>query len=366
MIERGVLRRDGAYLRTDDGQIWDYRGATMFMLLARFWRREDITPQIRWMQQAGVNVARVLVAGHPGLKEFDAFADAWTDGDFWPTHARFLERMANESLRVEHTVVSDESKDVKTWQTILQHTYDHCEGRWNAMVEWVNEPFSRAGRLVTMRALMNLPIERRGVLSAYGLEPERTRGGQFESCPTLDYVTVRTGRDRGTFAQNAKDLQDRRNVLGAPIVDDEPLGIGEAEEPGRRTTDEGAVAAHFAVARLFGAGATIHTQAGLEGRAPDPSKEPAQRRLGRVIATIWQFLPGNLQAGEDLSPEANDWPIEWSARDSAVNVACGKRIGDAAWIVNVRARSGWTVKPKAGWRVEAIGPYPWIAKLARR
>lgn len=376
--ESGFLRRDGAYIRREDGSVWDKRGATMFLLFARYLVGQDITPQIQWMKRVGVNTARILIAGTPGDPNDPRWADfaanyptAYRDRpDFWLVFDRFLDLMAKEGLRVEITVMSGEDKSPEEWHRLTQQVYDAVAGRWNVMVEWCNEPHSRAERGPALQIVMNIGIDRRGVLSAYGwdLEGVSEAEGNFKPCPVLDWVTARTGRDTEHLWQNGKELMERRQVVGVPIDDDEPIGIAEPGTPGQRSWDEKLIACHFAVARLFGMGATIHTQLGLEGRAPDDST-PYQRDITAAIGRVWQFLPGDLQAGAYLAPHiTGSWPVMWKGNpdgDSAVNHAYGKDMGGAAYIVNTASKDGWTAVPLPGWRVEAVGPYPWIAKLVR-
>lgn len=366
--ERGRLVRDGPYLRTEDGAIWDKRGATLFMLLARFDRGEDITPQIRWMQRVGVNVARVFIAGHPGIAEFDPFVERWRDPVFWTTVHAFLDRMAAEGLRVEITVITDESKSRETWRELMQKTYDEVQTHWNVLVEWCNEPTSRAERGPVLDWIIQQGIDTHGVVTAYGYDlvgVSEAEGNFVMPYPVADWVTARTGRDREHFYHNGKELMERRSVVGAPIDDDEPMGIAEPGTPGQRTWDELAVACHFAVCRLFGMGATIHSQIGLSGLAPT-ADTPVQLALSEAVGRVWSFIPGEAQAGDYLAPHRGGWPVVWvAAQDSAVNHAYGKQLGDVAYIVNVASRDGWTAEALPGWRIDAVGPYPWIARVVR-
>ena len=63
--ERGRLRVEGPRFYDANNEIWRWRGATQFLLFARYLNGENITPQLDWLVASGFNVIRVFgeVAG---------------------------------------------------------------------------------------------------------------------------------------------------------------------------------------------------------------------------------------------------------------------------------------------------------------
>jgi hypothetical protein len=71
-------------------------------------------------------------------------------------------------------------------------------------------------------------------------------------------------------------------IAGKPIVDDEPLGTAEVDQPGRRTADAAYAAEQGAACRLHRlGGATYHTEAGLTANVDllGPIQREAARRF---------------------------------------------------------------------------------------
>jgi hypothetical protein len=205
------------------------------------------------------------------------------------------------------------------------------------MVEWVNEPFSRAGRMETMTLRNARSSTRR--LSAYGLEPVETQAAHF-----LSRARLRRRAPAATWraAQDGATLQARRDSLRVPIIDDKPLGLTRPSSVGGAPSGM-EVTNHFAVARLFGAGATLHSQAGLEGRARI-TREPVQTALGRSDGLALHFRRRTGQRGAHSG--SPDWPIVWQpGPGGAVNYA------RSAWSHGVRrerARPTMVVTPRPG------------------
>jgi hypothetical protein len=379
--ERGRIRVDGSVFRDENGNIWDWRGATMFMLPARFRHGEDITPQIRWMQKHGVNVARVFIAGTQGGAEFTDYLRSWEDPNFEIWLGAFFDRMAAEGLRVEATVFTGDDLDAATAQRVLQRTYNLASTRWNVFVEWFNEPWVGRRRAL-LDTLVTMGVDRKGVLSAYGIQPQR-EGEGYKPCPVLDYVTPHLPRDLEDFPRNPKDLMAIHNAVRVPAVNDEPLGVIDparyrdwcdrghdmwsncASGGAARTTNRTALVSHFGICRLFGAGCTVHTQAGLEGRAPG-ADEPLTESLIAAISEVWQFIPADAPSGQYSAPHLGRFPLVWAGGDSLINHAYARILGDRAFVVNPMPRLGWVAKGADGWTMDGVMVHsPFIVRLRR-
>jgi len=329
-------------------QVWRWRGATMFLLLERLMHGEDIQPQIDWMIQTGVNVARVFVAGVPWPGHSWLYEHA-----NWPFYlGQFADRLHAGGIRLEATVGTDRCDDINRWAPILQSVYDILDGR-GAMcfVEWVNEPW------VNGDGLMHATINRRGILSSYGVQFEGN-AHYDATLPMLDYGTVHLPRDLDHFARNSKDLKELQDATRKPWIGDEPLGIADYDKTGSgaRTTNRMAVAGHFAIAALYGAGCTIHSQFGLEGRCPSAS-EPLSESLAQMITDIWRFIPAEAQLGE-YARAGLHYPLAWRGEhgdDSQLSSqhAYASIMGDTAYCVLPMPRLDYVPEGVNGWKVDA-------------
>jgi hypothetical protein len=95
------------------------------------------------------------------------------------------------------------------------------------------------------------------------------------------------------------------------------------------------------------------------------AREPIQRRIAAAIAETWRFIPPETQQGRYSAPEAGDFPVQWSERDSRIGHAYASLLGARAWVVNVSPREGWRVTGVNGWRLHAFGPMPFLAQLEK-
>ncbi len=353
--ESGPITVNGKHW-TANGKPWFWRGATMFLLLERQMNGEDITPQIDWMVGKGVNVARVFVAGVP----WPGHSWLYERAGWWQELGRLSTHLAAAGLRLEATVCTDHGDDVSRWRSVLQDVYDIlAEAAEMSFVEWINEPWVQGDGLTRARN-----VERRDILSAYGLQPPFGETGRVRM---LDYGTVHLPRDLDHYPRNSKDLKELQDSNAKPWVDDEPLGIADYDKTGAgaRTTDRMAVAGHFAIASLFGGGATIHSQCGLEGRRPS-ADEPITEMLAQTISDIWQFIPTNAPLGDYSAPHVGNFPLAWSGHDSQLSSqhAYASILGDVSYAVVPMPVAGYVPQGVNGWRVDAE-LLPGIVRLIR-
>ncbi len=342
-LESGPLTIQGAHFYDQSGAVWRWRGASMFLLLERQMRGEDITPQLDWMVTHGINVAREFVAGVP-----------WAGHDWlyqradWPEQlGRHADRLAAAGIILEATVGTDQCDDVNRWAPILQSIYDVLEPRAAmSFGEWINEPWIQG------QGLIAASINRHGILSSYGIQPSDT----MIRVPMLDYGTVHLPRDLDHFGRNSKDLLELQQVSEKPWISDEPLGIAHYDKAGSgaRTTSRAHVAGHFAIAALFGAGSTMHSTFGLEGRIPSVD-EPISESLARMISDIWQFIPAETQLGTYSRMGLSDFPLVVADGDSLLSSthAYASILGDVAYAVLPVPRPDYVAAGANGWSITA-------------
>ncbi|MCR4342142.1 MAG: hypothetical protein NUW01_19875 [Gemmatimonadaceae bacterium] len=341
--ERGFLTIRDSRFWNDEGWPWLWRGASMFLLLDRQMAGEDIQPQIDWMVTHGVNVARVFVAG----VDWPDHGLLYTRPDWTPQLGLLADRLADAGIRLEATVCTVSCNDVARWQPVVQAVYDTLAGKWNALAEIANEPH------VNGTALSYASFNRRGILSANGLDPSHG-----DPHVVLDYGTTHLPRDMAHFPRNSKDLFELREATGKPWVSDEPIGIAEYDKDGSgaRTTNRSAVASHFALAAVFGGGGTVHSQFGLEGRAP-LENEPISESLMQTVSKVWQCIPPEAQLGEYRAPHLPGFPVLCpNASCSTLEHAYATVRGSRAWVVVPMPTPGWTAPGQCEdlpiWRLE--------------
>jgi hypothetical protein len=354
--EQGPLRIQSQIFKASDGATWDWRGVTMFTAFARYLRGEDITPQLDWCREHGVNVIRVFgqTSGEGGWASWPEYRRPWERPGFARELGSFFDLIAAHGLRVEYTVLTFPDS-IEAMHAGLQRAYEVAAGRWNVLIEAANEPEAQGiDVLAAMRG-----VDRHGVLSAYGLyqiDPAQPE------LPHLDYVTVHSARE-AEFAARANDLREVRvgyrgrggrpdfPGTGTPVIGDEPIGVAEAAQADRRTTSAVEMARYMAVCRLAAAGCTLHLQAGLDGRTPDPTGEPVQREVARAVLQVWRTIPADAHTCEYMrsgSAGAERFPLTSRASDLLYAAVCRS----AAYVVPATpTASGWTPVAADGWRI---------------
>ena len=123
-----------------------------------------------------------------------------------------------------------------------------------------------------------------------------------------------------------------------------------------------------AIAYMYSAGYTFHLQDGLEGRVPT-SSEAVQDGVATILRDVAKFLPSDLQSGMPVEPGAGDFGLAWKNdphAESRVDHAYGIVAGNRQWVVVPMPAPGWSAVPINGWKIDAVGPVPYLLRLARR
>ena len=387
--ESGRLAVVDRHFVTEDGQPWSWRGASMFLLGARFFAGEDISPQIAWMEQRGINVARVFDNVDWDLSVFGL-----------PSHAEvtaaqlgaFADRLATHGLRLEYVPLTYRA-DLDTMRARVQRAFDVASTRWNMLVETANEPENNGIDVPLVMAT----IDRKGVVSASGMDPgrhcdaETSDNARWNACMRREVLVLPGGyltghdlaRDENHSPRNTKDFViDFADIFRVPIVADEPIGIVDRNYPGYcynsngfasrcagggvRTIDCHVILSAAGIEHLYGPGFTIHLQAGLEGRAPR-ADEPIQSACAEQLTALWKFIPPAAQLGAYRPPHGGDYPLTWTSgdSDSLVGHAYCSTSGGQSWCVTPMPAPSWTPVAANGWRIEAVGPVRYVLRMGR-
>jgi hypothetical protein len=382
--EQGRLRIDGTRFYDARDRVWRWRGATGFLLFARYLNGEDVTPVLDWLVQRGFNVVRVFGevpagfgADRIGIANYER---PFARPDFDRNLHAFFSLLADWGLRVEYVPLTYRD-DLALMRGHVQRVYDIAQSHWNVLVEVGNEPeYNEIDVVSVMQG-----VDRHGVLSAYGLDPSRS----MAAVRVLDYGTTHDiQRDFNHSPRITKDAWDWQQRFGVPFVSDEPIGFIDVDHPfyvrqgtdpmgaalfggasggGARTTNCDVIRSAAAIAFLFSAGYTFHLQAGLEGWRPEPS-EPLQDACAKSLGEIAAFIPPEAQLGAYVEPGMPDFGLAWTGSpraESLVDRAYGVVVGNQQWVVVPVPAPDWAAGPVNGWRVEAVGPVPYILKLVK-
>jgi hypothetical protein len=268
------VRVEGTRFVTDRGA-WSWIGATSFDLPSRIRIYGDLR-WADWLLDEGFTLARIVPASK--YRTVRALADGVRD------LPRALAELAVRGLYAE-VVIGVDTRDYGMgeagFKSYAIDILDICEEYSNSLVEFFNEPthgthdnFARDEDF--HRYLVGL-ARGRGIACASG----STHGGEAVRWTIGDYLTHHADRGRSPGA-NAVEMAHAQVIAGKPIVDDEPLGTAEVDQPGRRTADAAYAAEQGAACRLHRlGGATYHTEAGLTANVDllGPIQREAARRF---------------------------------------------------------------------------------------
>jgi hypothetical protein len=376
----GRVRRDGEVFRRADGSIWQWRGATMFLLFRRWLNGENISSSIEWMRRQHVNVARVLcMVGWKGY-EFGPSTDA-----FYHQLRDFCRELGAHGINVEVVAFADAQivmPHLGDQQRHMQNVVNAVGDLDNVFIEVCNEPWqngvdaARVGAGVAARCPM--------AYGDYDFHVVQTHDGVWRAeLAFRDYLTLHTPRDPHAWARKAKDLLEMRKGSGTgeaanapiwpgshcPVVDDEPMGAAESGRvAGRqRSANPNEHFWHHAVAAMFCAGSTFHFDDGMYGHPPQELRGD-QQRCADAVTLAWTRVPAEAQAWQYSRSGLPDFPLAWEPHlfpeeTSRMYAMIG---GNKAVAVAVHPLNGWRAAPVNGWRiVSASGPIESLVILER-
>ncbi|MCX6551186.1 MAG: carboxypeptidase-like regulatory domain-containing protein [Acidobacteria bacterium] len=325
---RGQLTAQYRALTYPDGSRFIWRGITAFGLNAMVSSGHE-AEAVAWMTAArasGFSVVRVLVMLPQGWFTWDA---DFTPDDGLAALPRTLARAREADLYVHVTVLANTAAipdaDFASYierAGVICATTDNC-----AVVEAANEPYhaSQADpvhdpvHLAAWVARVPAPIP-----TALGTPANDGDGATMAAGSTIT-IHLDRGRDRWNRVRRVRELETTSAATGRYVIDSEPMGADETEQPGRRDTDPAAFFGQGALSRIFAVGSTFHCEACLQ----TVPLGPVQRACAEA------FLDGTRIVPDDVTLTFQN--AGWSA--SPVKAF---RVGDPALVPNtaVRAYSG--------------------------
>lgn len=355
-VVRGRLRVDGRRMVYPDGSTFVWRGATAFLLTEQVatGRAGDARAFARWAHGTGFSIVRVLVM-LPG---------GWTDGH---------ELTPEDGLAALPQLLRLlEAEDIYAHVTALANTaslpnsadlggYVEQAGRICAqfvacgLLEVANEPYHPTQRrdvhdVATLeRWAKRVP---QGVPVALG--PSADDESREMAGAPVTTVHLDRGRDPWNMVRRIRELETLSADTGRFVVNSEPIGAAEADEPGRRIANASIHAAFGVLSRVFGVGSTWHSESGLRAQLPGPVQQAAADAFiagSRVVfdATMLSFR----NAGWPGAPILRARWAEGPPRTDATVRAYSGIAGDSGVLVLLGVRGNPGVEIGNGW---SLGP----------
>ncbi len=271
----GRLSARGTDIVCRDGARFQWRGVTAFALLEQIahGRRRDADAYMRWARETGFNVVRVLAMADVLFK--------LTPDEGQRIMPTLFEMAALRGLYVEIVAVADSAHygmGLAGLRNQVAATGGVAAGHPNVVVQVANEHYhpTQSRELHDPDVLAELGR----LIPAGVLYTESPATEETASVPAGQFVTRHLSR-AGRPAEMLERVELLRRLavqLSKPVVNDEPIGAAELEQPGRRLSDPGffrALARRTSAAGL--AGGTFHCEDGLHARIPGPVQQACAR-----------------------------------------------------------------------------------------
>jgi hypothetical protein len=264
----GRLSARGTDIICLDGSRFQWRGVTAFALLEQLahGRRADADAYMRWASETGFNLVRVL-----------AMADVLftlTPDDGRRHMPALFEMAAQRGLYVEIVALADSERFGMAAPGLREQVAavgGIAARHPNVVVQIANEHYhpTQSRELHDPAVLAELGR----LIPPQVLYTESAAAHDSAIQPQGAYITRHLSRS-GSPAEMLERVQLLGNLAsktGKPVVNDEPIGAAESDQPGRRLSDPGFfrdLARQTSAAGL--AGGTFHCEDGLLARVPGP------------------------------------------------------------------------------------------------
>lgn len=298
--EKGRLRIEGKTFKTEDNELWQWRGYSWFLGYRKFLAGEDVTGDLKFLRTNGFNVVRVF-GPLPWVETPDYRAENFNTERL----GEFFGLVGRHGMRVEFVPITYPFQNESAQRSFVQRIYNIAAEHWNVFIEVANEPHvNKTNPVGVMKG-----VDRKGVLSAYGLY-----GSYYErtnpSMPVaLDYVTVHTQRD-SAWHRKARHAQEIEFALNKPTISDEPAKAIELNfnyPGGKRDPNE--FVWHHAIAALWTPGSTLHTEEGKWGRVPKAGQLQFTI-LEAVRDNVWLKIGPEWQTGRYTGAHLSSSPVD--------------------------------------------------------
>lgn len=215
-------------------------------------------------------------------------------------------------------------------------------GRMNVLREVANEPYhGTQGDLLSPDRCLDL-ADRMGIPVGLGA-PADDESAEYAGGSFVPWHRDRS-RDKWNQIRRQREGEALSGNTGKPVFDQEGIGAGEHDEPGKREADPSIFYTQAALARLFELGGTLfHSQNGLDAR----TFEPNQRKCAEAFRDGWRIWsdPGELQyQNSNVNGGWENSPVQWHDVNTCVRAYSGT-CGNQGFTVAL----GLTGDPRIEW-----------------
>lgn len=281
----GPITVTGRVFRAPDGKEWKMKFVTDFALLSRWLNGENLDGLLEQRRQAGANGSRVL----SGVNWLNLYPQARPD--YYDQLQKFCQYTLEKQWYIELTVFAAVRELFPSLDQQLTHYHRVCDVVRNfphVFLELVNENDHDGNTIDASK--FTKPSD---IVASHG----SSTGGQFPVLPVWDYAGTHSERG-GDWVNNVRFALSTGASLNAAVVEGEPIGAHEVNQPGRRDNNP---ENFYRAGRIlgWGPGACFHSEAGLRS---DPWG-PIQFQCAQA------FFQGMDEAARGESPR----PVEMDA-----------------------------------------------------
>lgn len=166
-------------------------------------------------------------------------------------------------------------------------------GHPGALAECANEYYhptqsSEVNDAERLAAMCRAAFARSGRPWSLGAPPFATLQAGRWPVPMGDFVTshLDRGGDAWTQLDGVRELRAIQDATGRPVLNSEPIGAGEKDDPGRRLADPNVFFALGALNRAFDIGGVFHSESGLNALPLGPVQQASARAFVAGVAAI--------------------------------------------------------------------------------
>ena len=332
------LKVEGTRFLRADGREFEWRGITAFRLaeLVAHGREAESISYLDWARSQKLTVVRVL------LMATHLFTLSQADG--LAALPKLLTLAAERQLHVEVVVLADTADAALDLPAAVKAAGAVARAHPNAVVEIANEPWHPTQTpflhdpVNVARLAEAIPSEVPVALGSIERADGYAAGGRYAT-----WHSPRSNAEEGwghvlALAEGAVLPVRWRK----PVISDEPIGAGEAYQPGRRDNDPRRFAAAAVLTRLAGLGATFHYEGGLHARVPS----------GRELACFAAWSSGldaipTMPAGGEFRAAGG---LSAIARVSGARGLFGRVYDAETWVVVIDPGASMQLTVGEGWR----------------
>lgn len=346
LVREGV---SGVFHLAAGGATWPWRGCSDFRLFQRYLDGDaTVGAVIANRVASGANLLRVFGMYSGGIGTFLPAS--------YPTYFTALPAFATllngSGLFLEFTAFADAQVVMPTqaaqnthWEKVIAA----LAGNGNVFLELANE--------YPNNGVNPAPFGRpHGILSSAG----SSTGDMPPFYPPWDYGTFHPDRN-SEWPRKAKSIQDVRDGYpGWPgiqraMVADEPMGAGDSDIPGSRSTNAQDFFEFAATAQMMGAGATFHSTNGVASTVFSATQQACANAFFQAMGLVnpdaqtWTYANGN---DPNSALVHSDLPSPTGSLRTYT-----KYQGGSAIVIVIRPAPGWTAVPQGGWIIDSqAGP----------